>query len=67
MTWKVLAYGADSGSLYIYAVDAPETANEIDVACYAYAKHGISHRDGDVSELLGPHNNVEWVDKPYDG
>lgn len=63
--WKVLAYGADTGSLYIYAVDAPEDANETAVACFAYAKHGQSHSLGDVTELLGPDYNTEWVDKAY--
>lgn len=65
--WKVLAYGEDTGSLYIYAVDAPEDAKEIDVVCYAYAKHGQSHSLGDVTELLGPEWNTEWVDKAYVG
>lgn len=63
--WKVLAYGEDTGSLYIYAVNAPQDANETDVVCYAYAKHGQSHSLGDVTEFLGPEWNTEWVDKAY--
>lgn len=64
--WKVLAYGALTDSLFIYAVDAPKDAKETDVACYAYARHGVSYRDGDVSEYLGPQYNVEWIDKDFD-
>lgn len=61
--WKVLAYGATTGSLFIYAVDAPQDASDNDVACYAYARHGISYRDGEVPEYLGPEFSVEWIDK----
>lgn len=63
--WKVIAYGEDTGSLYIYAVDAPETAREVDVACYAYARHGQSRARGDVCEFLGAEYTTEWTDKTY--
>ena len=65
--WKVLAYGAATGSLYIYAVDAPQDAAESDVACYAYARHGMAVRDelDPLDEYLGPQWTAEWVDKSY--
>jgi hypothetical protein len=65
--WKVIAYGEDTGSLYIYAVEAPEDAEEVDVACFAYARHGQSKVRGDVLEYLDPGYTTEWVDKNYVG
>lgn len=64
--WKVLAYGAETGSLFIYSVDAPESSNSEDVVTCAYAKHGMAYRNGDVPEYLGPRYNAEWIDKEND-
>lgn len=61
--WKVLAYGSVTGSLFIYAVDAPEDALEVDVACYAYARHGMAVRDGELDEYLGPDYTTEFIAK----
>lgn len=62
--WVVEAEGDQN--TYTYLVDAPEDATPMDVACSAYAQHGMLYRAGRVPELLGPFHVARWQDVvPY--
>jgi hypothetical protein len=58
--WIVEATGEDTGKIFTYQVNAPETTSEMTVACSAYAAHGSLYNQGKVPELLGPEHVTYW-------
>lgn len=62
MPWKVFAEGEDTGNVYVYVVHDFRFANEVDVACHAYAAHGRNYVLGRVPEYLSPTWAIEWED-----
>jgi len=52
--WRVTATGRDTGATYIYEVDGPADAPEMDIIMSAFRLHGQHKRDGQVTELLLP-------------
>lgn len=58
--WMVTAL-SEVGTEYVYSVDAPKFARPTDVACCAYAQHGVLYYDFEtVDELLSPLWRAEW-------
>jgi hypothetical protein len=57
--WIVEAESRGGGE-YLYLVDAPETVRPTDVACLAYAQHGVLYRAGEVQSYLGPTYVARW-------
>lgn len=61
--WKVTAIGQDTGKEYVYRVDGPWDAGEMDVKLEAYRAHGMLKAHLTVTEYLSPANcTVRWVD-----
>jgi len=59
--WVVEAQAESGNGTYTYLVDAPQDADPMQVACCAYAQHGILFFDeGAVAEKLGPIHQAYW-------
>ncbi len=52
--WKVTGTGNQTGTEYVYTVDAPADAREIDVVISAAREHGMNIQRGTVNETLRP-------------
>lgn len=52
--WQVSAIGAETNSEYVYQVDAPDDAREMNVVRSAYRQHGELKLDNVVTEFLRP-------------
>ena len=62
MVWVVNALGRDTGSGYVYTVDAPVDASPIMVEMSAANEHGRRVRAGESPEYLAPPFVAKWVD-----
>lgn len=58
--WVVEAIGMVTEGTFTYLVEAPEDTAPVDVACVAYRQHGISLREGTVTEPLGADHITYW-------
>lgn len=62
MVWVVNALGRDTGSGYVYTVDAPVDASPMTVEMSAANEHGRRVRAGESPEYLAPPIVAKWVD-----
>lgn len=59
--WRVMATGSNTDTTYVYRVDAPAGASEMDVIMSAFRQHGQLKRDGSMPEWLLPGATVERI------